>query len=155
MLPNRYCIPIAYMNWPLICLIHRKSQFSKKQILMGFGYSLPDQNKGNNGKSSSYFPEELFSYHFCMRQKVVFVVRFSNSSMPGSLPKLKKIHHMYSVPYSPRHHHHCCYHHTATPIGFILLAFYSIVISNPSRPPLGQDRQTFLHCPTYYLLLNC
>ena len=44
-----------------------KSSIQQKTDLMGFGYSLPDQNKGNNGKSSSYFPEELFSYHFCMR----------------------------------------------------------------------------------------
>lgn len=32
-----------------------KSSIQQKTDLMGFGYSLPDQNKGNNGESGSYF----------------------------------------------------------------------------------------------------
>lgn len=36
-----------------------KSSIQQKNDLMGFGYSLPDQGKGNNGNYSSYFPEPL------------------------------------------------------------------------------------------------
>lgn len=36
-----------------------KSSIQQKNDLMGFGYSLPDQGKGNNGNYSCYFPEHL------------------------------------------------------------------------------------------------
>lgn len=36
-----------------------KSSIQQKNDLMGFGYSLPDQGKGNNGNYSSYFLEPL------------------------------------------------------------------------------------------------
>lgn len=39
-----------------------KSSIQQKNDLMGFGYSLPDQGKGNNGNYSSYFPEPLALY---------------------------------------------------------------------------------------------
>lgn len=41
-----------------------KSSIQQKTDLMGFGYSLPDQNKGNNGKSSSYFQKSYFHIIF-------------------------------------------------------------------------------------------
>lgn len=37
-----------------------KSSIQQKTDLMGFGYSLPDQNKGNNGMSSPYFLKSYF-----------------------------------------------------------------------------------------------
>lgn len=48
-----------------------KSSIQQKSDLMGFGYSLPDQNKGNNGNSGAYFINAVFHENpLCMVRKV-------------------------------------------------------------------------------------
>lgn len=67
-----------------------KSSVQQKTDLMGFGYSLPDQNKGNNGESLFVFWDIIF-HIICAWDRnlyLSFSVQFSDP-LQGLLPKVK------------------------------------------------------------------
>lgn len=134
---HRSCIPIAYMNWLLICRIHNgKAQFSKKQISWDLVILYLIRIKVTMVSQALIFISGVVFTSFVHEIEISICC---SVSLAGSLSKLETCIGMYSAPCTiptttttatttrpppplpPHHHRH--YHHTPTPIGFILLAF--------------------------------
>lgn len=103
-----------------------KSSIQQKNDLMGFGYSLPDQGKGNNGNYSSYFPElySVSSIHQLgkKKKKVVYEMLFIFARTNAYVPC------MHAEP------------HTATK--YTVLCFQCCDSHQPICLPLGQEGYT-------------
>uniref|UniRef100_A0A8C0R8K7 Roundabout guidance receptor 2 n=1 Tax=Canis lupus dingo TaxID=286419 RepID=A0A8C0R8K7_CANLU len=72
-----------------------KSSIQQKTDLMGFGYSLPDQNKGNNGESGPYYPRSYF--HIILYVSICFFsfsfnFRYDSDSWCPPLPVQTYLH---------------------------------------------------------------
>lgn len=94
-----------------------KSSIQQKNDLMGFGYSLPDQGKGNNGNYSSYFPElySVSSIHQLGKKKKKKQYMRCCSYLPGLML-------MYLA----------CMLNLTQPQNILFCAFSAVIVINPS-----------------------